>query len=56
MIEEIFTNKWFIYIAVGSIVALAYTFLNKKDKNLEVLEREYNELLNADQYKVKGQF
>lgn len=52
---EILQNRWFL-IAVGLLILLgSYWFLFLKDKTLELLEREYAEVIHSDKYKVKGQ-
>ncbi len=56
ILKELFNNSWFVVIGVGLIIYTAYKILNKKNKTLEQLEIEYNELVNSEKYKVKGQF
>ena len=41
---------------IAVLSAAAYMVLNKKDKVLESLEKEYSELVTSEQYKVKGQY
>jgi len=55
MIETI-TGKWFIVAVIGVLAAAAYILFSRKDKNLEALENEYNEILTGEEYKVKGQY
>lgn len=56
MIMDIMTNKLFIAGFVLVLIAITYNLLNRKDNNLEQLEAEYEEVLNSDKYKVKGQY
>ncbi len=49
-------NKLFL-ISLGLLSVFAlYKLLFKKDSVAENLDREYNEILSSDKYKVKGQY
>ncbi|MBS3174987.1 hypothetical protein J4440_03855 [Candidatus Woesearchaeota archaeon] len=55
MLEAI-QNKW-IWLGLGLIAAfIAYKLFTRKDPVIEEIENEYNDLLNSDKYKVKGQY
>ncbi|MBI2148258.1 hypothetical protein HYU23_01120 [Candidatus Woesearchaeota archaeon] len=56
MIQELMNNK-FLWVGVATLFGLlVYKFLFSKDKANQVLEQEYSEIINSDEYKVKGQF
>jgi len=56
ILNELFNNGLFIIISITLFLYITYKVLNRKDKDLERLEGEYNELLTLDKYKVKGQY
>ena len=56
MIGELLNNKLFWVFAIGVSVAMFYKIFFSKDKSTQLLEKEYHEILNSDEYKVKGQY
>lgn len=56
MISELINNKMFIVASlfIGSFIV--FKILTRKNKDLVRLEVEYNEVVNSDKYKVKGQY
>lgn len=56
MITELMQNKLFL-ISLGLLSVFAlYKLLFRKDSVAENLDKEYNEILSSDKYKVKGQY
>ncbi|HLC86594.1 MAG TPA: hypothetical protein VJG30_04880 [Candidatus Nanoarchaeia archaeon] len=53
---ELIDNKIFIAASlfIGSFII--FKFLTRKNKDLIKLEVEYNEIINSDKHKVKGQY
>lgn len=56
MISELLHNKLFLISAGLFAVFIFYKIFFRKDKFTENLENEYNEILNSDKYKVRGQY
>ncbi len=56
MITEIMSNRWFLIGAAVVVAVIAYKLFNRKDAALEEIEKEYEEVLTSDKYKVKGQY
>ena len=56
MINELISNKW-VWFGIGlfALIIVQRLFFSK-DKATEILEREYNEIINSEKYKVKGQY
>ena len=53
---EIFQNRLVLFGLALIAAAVLYKIFNGKDRLMEEIETEYNELLNSDKYKVKGQY
>ncbi len=52
---EIIYNKWFWAIILGiGLIILQRFFL--KDKSTQLLENDYDNIINSEKYKVKGQY
>ena len=55
MFAELANNKLLLF-GLAFVVAVAiYKIFNKKDRVMKEIEREYNEVVTSDKYKVKGQ-
>ena len=56
MITDLIDSK--LLVICGSAIAIfaVYKLLTKKDAVLVSLEREYEEIINSDEFKVKGQY
>ncbi len=55
MISEIFQNTELL-IGIGLVLLLiGYKLMFSKNKDLKILERQYSELVNSEEYRVKGQ-
>mgnify|MGYP001564911022 CR=1 FL=1 len=52
---ELLQNKYLILGIVLFIIAVIYSLFTNKNKTKDVLETEYDDILNSDKYKVKGQ-
>ena len=55
MIEEILQNKFIVIVGSILLFAILYKLFLGKDKAGELVEREYEEIIRSDKYKVKGQ-
>ncbi len=56
MIADLITNKWF-WSLMGVLSALIfYKLVFRNDKTKTGLEKEYSDVLNSEEYKVKGQY
>ncbi len=56
MVPELLDSK--LLVICGSVIAvfLLYKLLTKKSAVLAKLEREYEEVIVSEEYKVKGQY
>ena len=54
MINEIIQNKWMLIgFGILLLLGIAYSRFLRKNKHLKTLEREYKDIINSDEYKVK---
>lgn len=56
MLGELLYNKWFWFVIIIISVAMFHRLFFSKDRETQILESEYHEILNSDKYKVKGQY
>ncbi len=56
MIELLDFKTGMILIGALSVIAIYRFFFQRKSPEEQELEREYNDILNLDKYKVKGQW
>lgn len=52
---ELLQNKYLIAGIALFIVAILYALFSNKHKTKDILEVQYEEILNSEKYKVKGQ-
>ena len=55
-LKELLNNNLIVMGSAVIVLYFAYKILNRKDKSLQNLEVEYNDLVTSEKYKVKGQF
>ncbi len=56
MISEALNNKfvWILLALAGGFIL--FKIFTRKDQDALELEKEYNEILDSDKYRVKGQY
>lgn len=52
---ELIENKYLILGTIIFIIAVIYSLFTNKNKTKDLLEVEYEDILNSEKYKVKGQ-
>lgn len=55
-LENLPEPKILVLIALLGIILFYFYFLREKPESNSQLETQYNEILNSDKYKVKGQW
>ena len=53
---EIFNNKLLFIAGLSLVTIIVYKFITRKSKEDIALESEYNEVLNSEKHRVKGQY
>lgn len=56
MIDNLLQNKFVLIGGALLLAAIAYKLFFSKDEASKIVEREYDEILKSDKYKVKGQY
>jgi len=56
MITELLSNKVFVFSVLFLGGFLVFKLLTRKSKDVMELEIEYEEIINSDKYRVKGQY
>ena len=52
---ELLQNKYLIFGIVLFVIVILYNLFSTKNKTENILKGEYNQILNSEKYKVKGQ-
>ncbi|MEK6947797.1 MAG: hypothetical protein AABX19_00985 [Nanoarchaeota archaeon] len=53
---EIFNNKLLFIAGLSLVSIIVYKFITRRSKEDIAVENEYNEVLNSEKHRVKGQY
>ncbi|HIH25858.1 hypothetical protein J4476_04805 [Candidatus Woesearchaeota archaeon] len=53
---ELFNNKILFIAGISLLSIIVYKYITRRSKEDIAIENEYNEVLNSEKYRVKGQF
>lgn len=56
MAIEIIYNKWFLLGVAALVGLIVYKIIAIRNKGEKILEKEYLDIVNSEEYKVKGQY